>query len=231
MWVLEELFRLRVYEPPAQAARALSWLGRPIRIADLGGHVGFFGLFMHNLFPDATIVSFEPDPRNVEILRRCVAANGLQQEWEVIEACAGTSAGTVEFQSSFHLSRAGSPADDSLRSIQRRITETFGFLDGTELLASQAREVASCDVFPFLEAADLIKIDIEGGEWAILQDPRFADLRASAVVLEYHPSYQTGSDVGTVKGLLEHAGYETGPPLSAGDAGMVWAWRAGGRTS
>jgi hypothetical protein len=30
-------------------------------------------------------------------------------------------------------------------------------------------------------------MDSEGGEWALLLDPRFADLPASTVVMEYHP--------------------------------------------
>ncbi len=31
-----------------------------------------------------------------------------------------------------------------------------------------------------------MKIDIEGAEWALLADPRFRELRAPVVGLEYH---------------------------------------------
>ena len=43
------------------------------------------------------------------------------------------------------------------------------------------------DVFPYLAAADLVKIDIEGSEWEILADARFAGIAARVLVLEYHP--------------------------------------------
>ena len=47
--------------------------------------------------------------------------------------------------------------------------------------------VPAVDALALLEQADLAKIDIEGGEWAIVGDPRFADSAPPAVVLEYHP--------------------------------------------
>ena len=34
------------------------------------------------------VVSFEPDPRNVRALRRCVEVNGLGGSWQVVEAAA-----------------------------------------------------------------------------------------------------------------------------------------------
>ena len=46
--------------------------------------------------------------------------------------------------------------------------------------------MAAVDVLPELENADLVKIDIEGAEWALLADPRFAGARPSVLVLEYH---------------------------------------------
>ena len=41
------------------------------------------------------------------------------------------------------------------------------------------------DVLGQIAEADLVKMDIEGGEWGILADPRIA--RQRALVLEYHP--------------------------------------------
>ena len=52
-------------------------------------------------------------------------------------------------------------------------------------LASRRRrdgDVQAVDVFPHFADADLIKIDIEGAEWAILADPRFADVSARVLV-------------------------------------------------
>jgi FkbM family methyltransferase len=232
MWVLEEVFRLRVYEPPPAAARALATLERPARIVDLGGHVGYFGLFMRQLYTDASVVSFEPDPRNVEILRRCIEANGLRERWQVIEACAATRDGTAPFQSSFHLSRVAAEDDDALGDLQRRIAGTFSFLEGTALLSPEVHQVAARDAFPSMLDADLIKIDIEGGEWQLLADPRLGELEARAIVLEYHPSYLPGADAAATVALeLGRAGYEMGPRIRGGDADMIWAWKPEARSS
>jgi FkbM family methyltransferase len=231
MWVLEEIFRFRVYEPPAPVWRRLAAIERPVRILDLGGHVGLFGMFMRGLLPDPSIVSFEPDPRNFGSLQRCIEANGLQQRWRAIEACAATAGGPAEFQSSFHLSRIAAPSDDSLREFQSRVGDTFTFLKGTALLSAERREVACRDVFPFLAEADLVKFDIEGAEWEILADQRFAELDAVAVVLEYHPIGAPADPERTLERELGRAGYQVAPPVRGVDAGMVWAWRAGGRTS
>ena len=43
------------------------------------------------------------------------------------------------------------------------------------------------DVLPLMDEADLVKMDIEGGEWPILTDPRLATVSTRALVLEYHP--------------------------------------------
>jgi FkbM family methyltransferase len=232
MWVIEEMFRFHVYRPPAAVTQALAARERPLRIVDLGGHVGLFGLFMRGLFPDANVVSFEPDPNNVDVLRRNIDANGLAERWRVLESCAATSDGQVEFESNYHLSRIAPASDPALGEIHGHIGAAFGFLEGTALLQPAHRQVASRDVFPFLEEADLLKIDIEGSEWEILADPRFAELDAAAIVLEYHPSYRSGPHAeAAVQRALERAGYETGGPIKGTDAGMMWAWKAEGRNS
>jgi FkbM family methyltransferase len=232
MWGVEEMFRFRVYDPPPPVTRAMASLGRPPRIVDLGAHVGFFGLFMLRLFPDAGITSFEPDPRNVRILRRCIEANALQDRWQVVEACAATSDGTAEFSSSFHLSRRAPDSDHALDHLHRRIGGAFPFLEGSALLTAERQQVRCVDVFPFLPDADLVKMDIEGSEWEILSDSRLDELTASAVVLEYHSTDGAGADAEEfVRRALGRAGYETGGPLRADGTGVIWAWKGGGRSS
>jgi len=231
-WVLEEVFRFRVYEPPIQVRRALRALERAPRILDLGGHAGFFGLYVWGLFENAVVTSFEPDPDNVSVLRDCIALNGLEDSWRVIEACAAASDGTVEFVSSFHLSRMGPQAGDALSSLHRGISHVFPFLEGTGLVEQRARSVPCRDVFPFLADADLVKMDIEGAEWEILADERFGDIGANAVVLEYHPAYFCGSDPeGTVTEALQRAGLAISDLRRTPDGGTVWAWRPEGASS
>ncbi|OYT71061.1 MAG: hypothetical protein CFK52_09055 [Chloracidobacterium sp. CP2_5A] len=56
------------YAPPTFAPR---------RIVDGGANIGMFALFAHSLFPDATLVCYEPDERNLAQLRYNLAANAI----------------------------------------------------------------------------------------------------------------------------------------------------------
>jgi len=229
-WVLEEVFRLRVYEPPVGVSNQLRRLERPLRVLDLGGNAGFFGLFVRQLFPDCRVVSFEPDPENAEVLAHAIAANGLDGRWELRRACAATSAGAAPFVSSGPLSRSTTAGDQGLEMHRQHALSVFPFLKGSRLLEERSFEVPAEDAFPFLCDADLVKIDIEGGEWELLGDPRFASIRAPAIVLEYHPRYGPADPYGQVSKALTGAGYVIGPPSEGGDAALVWAWRPGGST-
>jgi len=232
MWVLEEIFRRRVYEPPPAAARALASLRGPMRVVDLGGHVGLFGLYVCGTYGDATVLSYEPDPANGALLERSIEANRLGERWRLVKACAASHQGSVSFDSSGPLSRANPEGDHALEEMQLRIGETFPFLRGTALLSPERVQVESRDVFPELVRADFLKIDVEGAEWDLFADPRFEELRAAAVVLEYHPSYGPGEDsLAVLRRALKGAGLEVGAPAWNGDAGMVWAWRAEAATS
>jgi hypothetical protein len=118
----------------------------------------------------------------------------------VVEAAAATSDGTVPFASG--------------RFTHSRVEEG-------------AAEVAAVDVLPFLERADFVKIDIEGSEWAILGDERFAGLGPPALVLEHHPYLAPDPEPQiTALRLLEAARYEPVRTVEfpAGQ-GLVWALR------
>jgi tRNA (mo5U34)-methyltransferase len=235
MWVLEEIFRFRVYEPPPEVAHWLRSLGRPAEIVDLGGHVGLFALFTYGRFPDAHVISFEPSPANAAVLRRSIEANRLDDRWQLIEACATTLDGTAELQASFHLTKVVSDRDPALETLQRGIESVFPFLHATPLVDRQRQRVPARDVFPFLVGADLIKLDIEGSEWDLLADPRFPRLAAPAIVLEYHPAYAPATDPDGPDGdpetvvldALAGAGYEVRTQTRTADGGLIWALKPG----
>jgi hypothetical protein len=83
------------------------------------------------------------------------------------------------------------------------------------------------DVFRDLVAADLLKMDIEGGEWAILQDVRLGETSLRAVVVEFHPwGCQEPDPEACARRLLSKAGFTVGPADRVGPGlGIVWAWR------
>jgi FkbM family methyltransferase len=150
---------------------------------------------------------FEPDADNLAILDHNVADARVGSRWTVTRACAAPAGGTVRFL-------AGQQADS------RAVHDA----DST----SDVSEVPAVDVFAHLHDADLLKIDIEGGEWPLLTDERFCDLNVPAIVLEYHAYNcpQPAESGETARCLLERCGYtvvETHRhPLGVG---MLWAWR------
>lgn len=198
---LHELFRGGEYEPPAELRERLN-TDRVRRIADVGANIGMFSAWAHGRWPQASIVQFEPDPDNLEVLRRWDTDSDA--EATLVPACALPRDGEVHF--------------------------TTGLGAGS----AQAREAGNgtitlpaVDVFPHLAGADFVKLDIEGGEWAILSDPRMRDLHDVTIAMEYHrhlaPSLPA---LDAATRLLQNAGFEVGhaTPNYWGH-GTLWAWK------
>lgn len=200
--VLDEIFYTGHYELPEHIADLLEGLGRPPAVLDLGANIGLFGVWALDRFPGVQLTGFEPDPTNAAVARRCMAANGAGDRWRLIEAAATDRDGKVAFISGeFSRSRIESGAG--------------------------AIEVEAVDVFPYLDGVDFAKVDIEGGEWAILGDARFSDLAVPVIVLEYHPDQAPGPDPrASALEAVRAAGYEARVVDEFGPGqGMLWAWR------
>jgi FkbM family methyltransferase len=197
---LGEVFHRPDYAFPPAVARRLG--GQPrLQAIDLGANIGLFGLWLFGELPDSCVTAFEPDPANAAVLRETVRANGLEASWRVVEAAAGAEGGVARFEPGrFALSRLGGAGDST---------------------------VAVVDVLPLLGRAGLVKMDIEGGEWAILGDPRFAEHPPHVLVLEYHPYLAPAgaSPREALEGRLRECGYRLHPIVHRFDGhGMVWAW-------
>lgn len=91
--------------------------------------------------------------------------------------------------------------------------------------------VVAVDAFELLLDADFAKIDIEGAEWDLLFNQRFAVSAPAVLVMEWHQrgcpmqdGYQAALDI------LRRAGYDVeGEPPSVGqDFGTIWAWKPAG---
>jgi FkbM family methyltransferase len=197
---LEEVLAERQYDPPAQLRTLFEANGKPLEVADLGANIGLFSAWVLARRPDAHIVAFEPDPANAAVLEECMRANGGRAE--IVRAAAAPEPGELRFQA--------------------------GELAASRVVDEGGIAVEAVDAFPYLERADFVKLDIEGGEWALLADPRFAALPARALVVEYHPHLCPAPDPrGHAEALLTGAGWKLQhmdfdmPP----GHGVIWAWR------
>ena len=201
--VLDEIFSQREYELPPPVRDAFAEATVPLAVLDLGANIGLFGAFVLVQYPEARIVALEPDPANAAIHERAIDANP-RADWTLVQAAAANEPGTLRFTpGGFSRSHAADPGGDAI-------------------------EVPADDVLPRIAEADLVKIDIEGAEWPLLADPRFAETRAQAFVLEYHPEGCPGADPrGEAERALAGAGFEvaSGPAKPQFGTGVLWAWR------
>jgi FkbM family methyltransferase len=193
--VLDEIFSQREYVPPVPVA-----LERVKTAVDLGANIGLFGAWLLGRAADVRITAYEADPENAAVHRAAIDANGLTDQWRLVDAFAGTSPGATSFTAGLHAVSHAGPG----------IT------------------VPVADVLPELVRADLVKIDIEGAEWPILADPRFRTLRADIVILEYHADGCPEPDpAAAAERALAAAGYAAvhSARKPAFGAGIVWGIR------
>jgi FkbM family methyltransferase len=189
------------YQPPAEAELRLRG---PIRVADVGANVGLFGVYAFGRWDVGALQSFEPDPSNLELLSATVASHPLGDRWTVLPVAVSNCVGSMRFVSGrFSESRRATGDEDGI-------------------------DVPMVDFFDAVGSVDLLKMDIEGGEWPILDDPRFAALDAAVVVMEWHAVGSSHADShAAARGALSGAGlvHQHDTPARHGSNGVIWAWR------
>jgi FkbM family methyltransferase len=205
--VLDEIFSQREYEFPQRVEGALS-NARGVEVADVGANIGLFGAWIFGRFPEARVVGFEADPGNASIHRSTIAANAYADRWQLVEAFAAPQEGSVSFAAGSHATSHESAGETAIK-------------------------VKAVDLFDHVENVDLLKIDIEGSEWPLLSDPRFAKTMTAVLVLEYHAAGCPEVDAaGAAERILVDAGYdvEHGSRKPAYGAGLIWGVRRKAQT-
>ena len=173
------------------------------RIVDLGANVGYTCLYWRSVYPNAEVIGFEPHPTHVAMIERHLAMNNESQHVTLYSAAAGTRDGAA-FLSDEGMSSVVS-AERKSRTIPIAVKDFFSLASSTHI--------------------DILKMDIEGGEYPILMDPRFGTLSIGAVVLEWHnsPEYPQGRQL--CCDLLEKLGYEVAEgAFTDPTCGMLWAY-------
>jgi FkbM family methyltransferase len=201
------------YDPPP-AVRALLEARPQPRVLDIGANVGLFGAYVMSRWPRALIRSYEPDPTNMRVLKRTIAANGGGPEWSASGVAVANAPGEPSFES-------------GLFADSRLVLCRDGEQRASRAAAARTITVEAIDLFSEDHDVELLKMDIEGGEWPILGDERLAGLRAHAIVLEWHASGCPAPDARRhAIGRLASAGYRGLCEVDRGrENGLLWAWR------
>ena len=198
-WTFADIFVNRVYAVPEEVQRVFP---PSPSVLDLGANVGLFGLFARETLPGCRLCGYEPDPENIAVLSRKVT-EGLASGWYILEEAA---AGAADEKVRFALGLGDSSHESDVGHV-----------------------VVKHDVLPLMASSDLVKVDIEGGEWEILDDPRLASHGPLAIVLEHHSDRcPTGDPAEAAERRLIKAGYRIVAhdrhPSTEG-LGTLWALR------
>lgn len=193
-------FGRRAFAVPAPARECLSAIDRP-DVLDLGAGPGTTALALLTQLPDARVTSVEPDPISGIILRRTMRANPRFEGWSEILAAAGNGA---------YLRGPG-----------------YGRF-GPQMTEERRRAQATpLDVSAMVRGADLLALNMQGGEWGVVGDGQLARSAARVVFLEPHRRGCPEEDpVACGERLLRDAGFRLAR-RSAGAGGRVvlCAWR------
>lgn len=166
------------------------------RILDCGSHIGLSVLYFKLLYPRARITAFEPNPAVFQVLQANVAENGLT-EVELVPAALSDQEGTVPFI----VNRDGT----------RNWTWGSSVVPQTWHDPTQNRivQVPTVRLAPYIgEGVDLLKLDIEGLETAVLVDAGEALSKVKEIILEFHGSTANPrNDLDTLLGVLRQYGF------------------------
>jgi FkbM family methyltransferase len=155
----------------------------PDVVFDLGCNVGIFTRYARELFPDALIISVEPNEENFRILKQFTFISN----WVALNVAIGKG-------QLWHNLGAANGSGESY------VSSGIGYKDeDMQLAAINNQGVEKSKIRTILPAAlikhyvkpgqkYLVKIDIEGGEHAVFQDKESMDLllQADYVCMEFH---------------------------------------------
>jgi FkbM family methyltransferase len=132
------------------------------RIADLGANVGMSVVYWAHRYPAAQIDAYKPHPVHLATLEAHIKMNRMGASVVIHPVAVGTSPGTAWLTDE----QASSRIDhSSVTAFTVRVVDFF-------------ETVAVCSV-------DLLKMDIEGAEYAILMD-KLSKLDIGSIAFEWH---------------------------------------------
>jgi FkbM family methyltransferase len=201
---LDELFSfVGIYVLGEYDAEDVSW--RDVTsIVDVGANVGAATLWFARRAPRAVIVAIEPDADVAGRLTWNISRNGLASRVHVINAAAGETAGHGL------VVRDGSSVYNRVAVLDRGGESTVAVLPLHELLESLD-----------IPAVDVLKLDCEGAEAAVLRG--LGDLRRVAVIVGEWHAFDADAKA-ELAAILGAAGFDA-EFRGQGDAGMFTARR------
>ena len=164
-------------------------------IIDAGAHVGAATAYFKQRYPRARILALEANPVTFALLQKNVSHNALDNV-HPMHAALAPRAGEIAFYAAANDDQPGAWGDSAVQ-------QPWHEGEGTTVVRVPAVTLSSL----LTEPVDLVKLDIEGLETAVLEEaaPRLSLVQR--VLLEFHGTDRNpGNDVDRVLGVLRAAG-------------------------
>jgi len=175
-WVIyTDIFADNEYDIAIQAAVAQKPTGTPLKVLDIGANVGFFSLRVAHLMTQTEndagnfrITCIEGCPTTyAQLVQRLGASPALQGRHHAVHGLAGKLEGAARIADSANHAMTSLFAHDSAEGIE------VPFINLNTLV-------------PPGDSIDLIKCDIEGSEWDVMQNYGELLRRTRVAVFEFH---------------------------------------------
>lgn len=152
-------------------------------IIDCGANIGLSVIYLKRLFPDAEIIAFEPDEQNFRLLQENIHAFGY----------------------------AGIIARKEAVWIKNEMMSFSGKGSTESKLLPDSDQPASVNAIRLKEIVnrkvDFLKIDIEGAEYAVINDLRESLHFVQHLFLEYHGNFNQNDQLNEIFSILTGSGF------------------------
>jgi FkbM family methyltransferase len=165
--IYDDIFRKNVYFFEAKTSQPF--------IIDCGGHIGLAVLYFKSLYPQARILSFEPNPETFALLQKNIAQNDLRD----VEAVNMALTRDGKKDAILYVGEDFLQAWDSTDTIEPNLWVNMHDYRGIPVPSGRLSSYINGRV-------DFLKLDIEGAEVAVLEELSGKLSAVGALTLEYH---------------------------------------------
>jgi FkbM family methyltransferase len=161
-------------------------------ILDCGSNIGMSIVFFKALYPKAKIIGFEPEESTYALLEKNIASNDFK-EVQLHQVALGMEDATISF-----FVDPETPGSLAMSTIRSRLLKKEIVVRQRKLSTYIDREV------------DLLKLDVEGAELAVLQDlvSTGTITRINQMIVEYHHNIHKNQEAfSSFLGQLEKSGF------------------------
>ena len=145
-------------------------------IVDIGSHIGISVLYFKHIYPNSSILAFEPNPHSFEILNENISINGLDCIKTVNKAISSKEGNTTLYIDA---------GKDSWESNSSLIKGSWNERENTKPISIQCTTLSK--YLKDISCIDMLKIDTEGTEIEILKSIKRELSKVENIAVEYHP--------------------------------------------